>query len=48
MKFDFDWPKQFLRCLKGVDNGRTDRRQMTDDGGLPIYKLTSEPSAQVS
>ena len=35
------------RCLKSVDDGRTDDRLKTTEAYLS-YKLTNEPSAQVS
>ena len=45
MKFDFDWPSGF----RGEDVCKCER---TDDGRMPdpwvSYKLTGEPSAQVS
>ena len=51
MKFGFDWPSDFRgEDLEIVDNGRMmkDEGQTTDAEAWVYYKLTCEPSAQVS
>ena len=52
MKFGFDWPSSFRgedlwNCERRTDGRTTDDRQ-TDAGAWVYYKLTCEPSAQVS
>ena len=47
MKFGFDWPSGF-RGEEIVNDGRRNDGRRTDDGAWVYYKLTCEPSAQVS
>ena len=49
VKFSFGWPSGFRgRTLKMVDDGRRTTDDIRTPGACLCYKLTYEPSAQVS